>query len=459
VFQFNTLVNRTEQKILHQDLKETFMTQASQIEIKPTTAVTGSIQPPGSKSITNRAFICAALADGTTKLIGALDSEDTRMMFQALCDLGIQVEADWDHSEITVHGLAGKIPAEQADLFLANSGTSIRFLTALASLGKGRYRLDGIERMRERPIKDLIEVLNKLGSNVSGELTSDCPPVVVQANELPGGTAEIRGDISSQYLSAIMMAAPYAQNPVHLKLSSILVSQPYIQMTIDVMNAFGGSLEVETDQNKQPLSYLIPKQIYRACDYIIEPDASAASYFFALAAITGGEITVKNLSNDSMQGDIRFVDLLEKMGCEVTFTENSTTVKGGKLTGGEFDMNAISDTVMTLAVVALFAEGPTKITNVGHIRHKETDRIEAVAIELRKLGAQVEETEDSLTITPAKYHAAEIDTYNDHRMAMSFALAGLRIPGVKINDPKCTEKTYPLFFEDLDRLTKDFQLS
>lgn len=421
------------------------------IEIQPCGPIYGSIRPPGSKSITNRALPCAALADGVSTLRGALDSDDTRVMIDCLGRLGINVESSDEGRTLTVNGCGGKIPAREADLFVGNSGTTIRFLTALATLGKGTYRLDGIPRMRERPIGDLIEALEQLGANVRSEKSNGCPPVVIEANGLAGATTSVRGDISSQYLSGLLMAAPYARNGFDIVVDGQLVSQPYVLMTLAVMRSFG---VIVASDGLTRFQIPAPRKYY-AIDYAIEPDASAASYFWAAAAITGGRVTVEGLSKHSLQGDVAFCDCLAQMGCEVQYDKQATTVTGGKLRGVKVDMNAISDTVQTLAAVALFAEGPTIITGVGHIRHKETDRIGDLAREVRKFGATFDELPDGLRITPpAQLPGATIDTYHDHRMAMSLALVGLRVPGVVINDPGCTAKTYPHFFSDLARIAK-----
>jgi 3-phosphoshikimate 1-carboxyvinyltransferase len=367
-------------------------------------------------------------------------------MIDGLGRLGIRCEPRDNGKIINVSGMDGQIPALEADLFCANSGTTIRFLTALAALGHGRFRLDGVERMRARPIADLLDGLNQLGCHAQSENGNGCPPVILHANGLRGGNASLRGNISSQFLSAILMAAPAAVAPVQIAIVGRLVSQPYVRMTMTVMRAFGVSVEASADLRHFATD---APQRYVACEYSIEPDASAASYFWAAAAITGGEVTVSGLLRDSLQGDVAFVDCLQKMGCELRQDADGITVIGRSLRGIDVDMNAISDTVQTLAVVALIAEGPTIIRKVGHIRHKETDRITALATELRKLGARVEEAYDGLTIEPGMPKAVSIDTYNDHRMAMSFALAGLRIPGIRINDPQCVGKTYPAFFDDL----------
>lgn len=410
----------------------------------------GRIRPPGSKSITNRALVCAALAEGASTLTGAQDSEDTRVMIDGLRELGIKIETHDAGQTLSVHGGGGEIPALEAELYCANSGTTLRFLTAMATLGHGSFRLDGVERMRQRPVADLLDALNQLGATVISENANGCPPVVVHANGLPGGTAKIRGDISSQFLSGLLMATPAAKSRVEIEIDGPLVSQPYVHMTLAVMQAFGAEVETTAALDR----FTTRPQTYRGTDYSIEPDASAASYFWAAAAITGGEVTIEGLSPSSLQGDVAFVDCLEQMGCDVRRNADSITVMGGSLRGIETGMNAISDTVQTLAVVALFAAGPTTIHNVAHIRHKETDRIAAVATELRKLGASVIEREGGLTIEPGELRGATIDTYNDHRMAMSFALAGLRVPGVRINNPKCVEKTYPEYFRDVEILTR-----
>ena len=423
------------------------------LKIRPTSApMCARVRPPGSKSLTNRALACAALADGNSTLSGALDSEDTRLMSDGLRRLGIDVNSRDDGRTLIVQGAAGAIPIMHAEVFCGNSGTTIRFMTALATLGHGVYRLDGIERMRERPIGDLLQALNQLGADAMSITGNGCPPVAIRAHGLAGGTAMIRGDISSQFLSALLIAAPNAQSPVELRIDGPLVSQPYVHMTLAVMRAFGCAVEAA---DRLDLFQIAAPTTYRACHYVIEPDASAASYFWAAAAVAGGEVTVDGLTDKSLQGDVKFVDCLELMGCEVHRSAEATTVIGRPLRGIDVDMNAISDTVQTLAVVALFADGRTTIRNVAHVRHKETDRLAALAVELRKLGAEVDERADGLTITPRRLQAATIDTYNDHRMAMSFAIAGLRVSGLRINNPSCVAKTYPRFFDDLSAVTQE----
>ncbi len=418
------------------------------MEILPGGTIQGSIRPPGSKSITNRALLCAALADGESQLISALDSEDTQVMVAALQQLGVIVKQDSQSATIRVQGCGGRFPAASADLYVANSGTTARFLTAALAAASGKYQIDGVPRMRERPIQDLLDALNQLGANAHSASANGCPPVLLQGRGMPGGEATVAGDISSQFLSGLLLAAPYAQREVRLRVEGELVSRPYVDMTLTVMKSFGVHV---TCPNEQSFVIAAP-QHYRGHDYSVEPDASAASYFFAAAAITGGEVTVEGLSKQSLQGDVAFCDCLEQMGCEVRYQDEQITVRGRPLRGIDVDMNAISDTVQTLGAVAVFAHGPTRVRNVGHIRHKETDRIQALANELRKIGAKVEEAADGLTVHPQPLHGADIDTYHDHRMAMSLALVGLVVPGIVIRDPGCTGKTYPQFFQDLERL-------
>jgi 3-phosphoshikimate 1-carboxyvinyltransferase len=445
-----------------------------------------TVRVPGSKSITNRALVLAAL---TAKgfgyaLRGVLRSEDTEVMIDALRALGFRVLTEWPESTILVSSGVDEptIPARKADLFVANSGTSMRFLTALVSLGHGRYRLDGIPRMRERPIEDLLDALRQLGVDARSENNNGCPPVVVASDGLKGSDllnpnkARIRGNISSQFLSGLLMVAPFAQGRVNLIVDGPLVSRPYVEMTLRMLHSwdlsvmelwgdeeaefsFWGRDEATRSQRaadyKRALVFregFDPRRQHWACEYQIEPDASAASYFFGAAAISGGCVTVADIPSKSLQGDVRFIEVLEEMGCTLVRGDSGITVHGGPLHGIDVDMNDISDTVMTLAAVACFAEGPTTIRNVAHIRHKETDRLAALATELRRVGAEVEEFADGLTITPRPLHGAEIETYNDHRMAMSMALIGLRVPGIVIKNPGCVAKTYPHFFSDLERL-------
>jgi 3-phosphoshikimate 1-carboxyvinyltransferase len=405
---------------------------------------------PGSKSITNRALLIAALADGESVLTGALFSDDTRYMAEALAALGIAVVADEAAEQFTVHGLNGQFPATAADLFVGNSGTTMRFLTAAVALGHGRYRVDGIPRMRQRPIQPLIDALNELGGNVTSEEGTGCPPVVVEANGLRGGHVAVAGDTSSQYFTALQIAGPYAEQGIEIEVLGDLVSKPYLLITASVMEAFGVSAEIDVEHWKR--LRIAPGQRYRARNYQIEPDASNASYFFAAAAVTGGRVHVDGLGSGSAQGDLHFIDVLKQMGARVTIAEDHVEVVGppvGQLRGVDVDMNAISDTAQTLAAIAPFANGPTTIRGVEHMRHKETDRVSALATELRRLGQAVEERPDGLIIHPAPIQPASIETYDDHRMAMSFSITALRAPGIRILDPGCVAKTFPAFFERL----------
>ncbi len=422
------------------------------IEIQPVRKpVRGSIRPPGSKSLTNRALVLAALARGRSLLHGVLDSRDTQVMIESLRRLGLTVDQDLAARTIRIDGCGGVIPAAGAELYLENSGTSIRFLTAMCALGQGTFQLDGNARMRERPIAPLVEALERAGVRITCELGTGCPPVRIEAAGLGGGPIAVDGNLSSQYLSALLMAAPGAQSDVTLQVRGELVSRPYVEMTIANMRQFGAEVS-----EPRPNEFVIRAKAYQASDYDIEPDASAASYFFGVAAVTGGEVTVEGLTKDALQGDVQFVEALRQMGCGVEYGPRTITVRGTeKLRGVDIDMNAISDTAQTLACVAPFADGPTRIRGVAHMRLKETDRVTAVVTELRRLGLTVEEHEDGMTIEPGPVRPETVHTYDDHRMAMSFSLIGLRAAGIRIADPGCTAKTYPEYFVDLDRLCRE----
>jgi len=424
------------------------------IDIIPLThPIDATVVIPGSKSITNRALLIAALAHGDSTLTGALFSDDTRYMAAALQALGIPVAADEPTATFHVHGRGGTFPAETADLFVGNSGTSMRFLVAALPLGRGAYRIDGILRMRQRPIAPLLDALTDLGADARSEHATGCPPVLVQAAGLPGGHTAVPGDASSQYFSALLLAAPYAKHGVHIDAIGDLVSKPYMPMTTSVMAAFG--VETDLDTTTWRTMSVRPGQHYTGRPYHIEPDASNASYFFAAAAVTGGRIRVDGLGTTSTQGDLHFVHALESMGCHVVVADNYTEIVGppaGKLRAVDLDMNPISDTAQTLAAIAPFADGPVTIRGVAHARLKETDRVAALATELRRLGQHVTERPDGLTITPAPISPANINTYDDHRMAMSFAIAALRAPGIRIADPSCVAKTFPDFFHRLSTL-------
>lgn len=417
------------------------------IEIIPTNKINATVKVPGSKSYTNRALIAASLAKGKSVIKNALLSEDTQLMTTCLEEIGISVKSIPEDNSLIVRGCVGTIPAKEANLFAGNAGTVVRFMTAVLTLGKGSYEIDGVERMRNRPIQELLDGLNQLGADVISKENTGCPPVVINSCGLKGGTIRVMGNVSSQYISAILLAAPYANNDVRMIITDDLVSKKYVDMTIEVMNRFG--VNVKRDAYKE--FYVKSGQNYKGCEYIVEPDASSASYFFAAAAITGGKVRVEGLGEKSLQGDASFVDILGKMGCITRKNGDWLEVEGGKLKGIDIDMNDTPDVVQTLVAVAVFAEGKTRIKNVKNLRYKETDRINALVNELEKIGVKVKEYEDGLEIEPVAPHSAEISTYNDHRMAMSFALIGLRTRGIKIKNPECVDKTFPDFFERLGK--------
>ena len=407
-----------------------------------------TVRVPGSKSLTNRALLIAALANGTTRISNALFSDDSKYFANALKTLGFDIQLDEPNQEMTVTGLDGKIPATKAELFIGNAGTAARFLSAFLTLGNGEYVLDGDARMRERPIGDLIDALHQLG--VELEATNNCPPVEIFAKGLLGGKTKIAGNISSQFLSALLMVSPYAKSLIEIEVATELNSKPYVDMTIAIMQEFG--VEIERDRYKRftirPTSYL-PHTTYQ-----IESDASAASYFFAAPAICGGTVRVENIGRRSKQGDIAFLDILEQMGCTVKEGENFIEVTSMQnLQGIEVDMRDIPDTAQTLAAIAPFASSPTRIRGIASARLKETDRVYATCTELTRLGVRVDEHEDGMTIYPCdEIQPATIQTYNDHRTAMAFSLIGLRVDGITIENPSCVSKTFPNFFEVLDSL-------
>lgn len=424
------------------------MTYPSEITIRPISRpMDRTICLPGSKSLTNRALLVAALARGTSVLSGILIADDTRLMVDALVMLGVHVEVDVARRRAVVQGVGGFFPNSDAELECGNAGTVIRFLTAACAASVGEFRLDGSPRLRERPIGELVNALRDLGAAVRYDGEDGRCPLAVSGKGLRGGQVTFERPISSQFVSAVLLAAPRAANDVMIRVEGGLLSAPYVRMTLDVMRAFG--VEVIDDTMT---SFIVPApQAYQALEYLIEPDASAASYFLAAAALTGGRVTVEGLGQRSAQGDIGFVNVLEQMGCAVEQGDRHTTVRGpadGRLRGVSVDLGDMPDVAQTLAVLAAFAEGPTQIRNVGNLRVKETDRLFAVSRELARLGVETEVTEDSIVIRPTRSPvAAIIETYDDHRMAMSFALAGLRVDGVVIKNPGCVSKTFPEFFE------------
>jgi 3-phosphoshikimate 1-carboxyvinyltransferase len=416
------------------------------IEIKPLDHFDTVITIPGSKSYTHRAFILSALANGKSVLINALHSEDTEYTVQGLIKFGVPIF--WEGDVAHVFGKGGELKSTAEEIFVGNSGTSMRFLTALSALKNGRTLLDGSERMRRRPIKDLLNGLKELGVRAYSQEENGYPPVIVDSRGLEGGTAKIKGEESSQFLSALLMVAPYSQKNVCLEVTGHLVSKPYVDITLDIMSTFG--VEVQNESNH---SFLIRAgQSYLPQKYRIDGDASNASYFFSAAAISRGRLRVENFNPASLQGDKDFLNILKKMGCEVILREGGVEVRGQDLQGIEIDMNRTPDLVPTLAVTAAFAQGKTVIKNIGHLHLKESDRIQALTVELSKMGIQVEEGEDWLRIEGGKAHGAEIESYHDHRIAMSFAIAGLVVPGIKINGEQCVDKSFPGFWEKLKEL-------
>jgi 3-phosphoshikimate 1-carboxyvinyltransferase len=413
-----------------------------------------SMTPPGSKSLTNRALILAALTDGISDVSNVLVADDTRVMIDALGALGFSLEQQ--DTTFRIGGRGGTIPLRSAQLFCGNSGTSIRFLTALVSLGRGVYTLDGIERMRQRPIGALVDMLTTLGVRCEYLGQHGFPPVKVLADGLPGGTAEFGREMSSQFLSAALMVSPFARHEVRVSLASQQTSWPYVAMTMQLMEHFGIRPELTCDPNSsKPTQISVPRGHYRPTSYSVEPDASNASYFLALAAIhPGATVTIQGLGKNSLQGDVGFADVLHVMGAGLTFGPDFITITGTeRFDGIDVDLADMPDTAQTLAVASLFARGSTTIRGLQTLRVKETDRLSALATELAKLGASVTVDDSSIAITPPNtLRSAGIDTYNDHRMAMSFALAGTKRGGVTIRDIECVNKTYPDFFADLERV-------
>ncbi len=402
------------------------------------------VRIPGSKSYTNRALLLAALAKGESVLRNALFSDDTHWMIEALAELGVEIQADKAARTLTIRsqGKPTRLPSEP--LYCGNAGTAIRFLTPFCALGEGEVILTGNARMQERPIHDLLEGMRGLGVEVEDIHGTGCPPIRIRGGGMRGGKCRIDGTRSSQYFSALLLSAARMKEGLEIEIEGDLVSKPYIDMTLAILRRFG----IESvNQNYQHLS--VPAgQEPQAAAVMIEGDASAATYFLALAAIGRTTVRVHPLPEDTCQGDAEFARILSRMGCRQQHKGEFIEVRGGELHGIEADLNAMSDTAQTLAAVALFAEGSTTIRNIANARIKETDRIAAIAREITRLGGTVEEYPDGLTIHPASaYHAADIETYDDHRMAMSFAVTALRIPGIGILNPGCVTKTFPEFFE------------
>jgi len=418
--------------------------------------VQGSLPAPPSKSATQRSLIAAALAAGRSRLCHPLLADDSRHLIACLNEVGIQTRLSGPEEApvVEVEGHGGRIPAARAEVYVGNAGTAMRFLTAMLALGRGEYTIDGDERMRKRPIEDLLAALRALGGRAESLRGNGCPPVRVGGPGLRGGPARLRGGTSSQYLSAILLAAPLAPDGVEVEIEGPLVSRPYVDLTIDVMRRFGVDVETAPDGPEPVRFHVPPGRPYRASDLEIEGDYSSASYFFAAAAVTAGRVKVERLEPGSRQGDAQFVRLLQRMGCRVESGDDWVAVEGtGSLQGIDADCRAMPDIVPTLAVVALFANGPTRITGVPHLKFKESDRIAGVAEEINRMGGDAAPAPDGLTIVPRPLHGARIETYLDHRMAMAFAVAGLRVPGVVVSNPACVSKSFPEFWDLFDRLT------
>jgi len=416
------------------------------LTLSPTSVVNGTVNLPGSKSLSNRALLLAALANGETTIKNLLDSDDIRHMLNALKSLNINYSLSDDRTECVLTGNGGPLNFDGAcELFLGNAGTAMRPLCAALCLGQGQFTLTGEPRMSERPIDSLVESLRDMGCDISYHDFEGFPPVTIKGTGLNGGKVKIDGSVSSQFLTAFLMAAPLASADIEIEIVGELVSKPYIEITLDLIAKFGVTVKHENLQQfsiKGGQTYQSPGIVH------VEGDASSASYFLAAAAIKGGSVTVTGVGSESVQGDKHFADVLEAMGATVQWHAHAITVTGAALTGVDLDMNHIPDAAMTIATTALFAKGPTSIRNIYNWRVKETDRLAAMATELRKVGATVEEGHDFITITPPQQiiHAA-IDTYNDHRIAMCFSLVSLSDTSVTINDPGCTAKTFPNYFE------------
>lgn len=403
------------------------------------------IEAPPSKSCTQRALVIAALAKGNSLIKNPLFSDDTSYMISALNQLGARI--DKKGNNLVVYGSDGKLkPADR--IFVGNAGTAMRFLTTLASLADGETTITGDKRMQQRPIKDLLDALHQIG--IRSESSNGCPPVKIYGGTFNGGNIKLKGSTSSQYLSSILMSAPYAKKGVTINIVGGLASKPYADITLDIMKNFG----VNADNSNYKRFTVKNGKKYMSKSYSVEGDASSASYFFAAAAITKGKIRVKNINPNSKQGDIKFVEVLKKMGCGVKMGTNFIEVEGHSLKSVDVDMNDMPDTVPTLAVTSLFADSTTTIRNVPNLRFKETDRLKALAFELRKIGANVEEMQDGLKIKRKRLQKAIIETYNDHRMAMSFAVAGLVISGIRIKNPSCVNKSFPDFWKRFDAVYK-----
>ena len=413
--------------------------------LEPIQNISGELHLPGSKSLSNRLLLLSAVSKGQTEVYNILDSDDTSHMLNALNSLGIKYDISDDKTTCLIEGTGGPFSAPATDLYLGNAGTAVRPLCAVLCAGSGNHTIRGDQRMYERPIKDLVDALRQLGSNIEYLGNDGFPPLRINAHGIKGGQVSIKGNISSQYLTAMLLTSPLSQSPIQINVVGELVSKPYIDMTLSVMKKFGVNV-VNNNYQSFVISgseqYISPKTI------LVEGDASSASYFMAAAAIGGGPIRLRGVGSGSIQGDVQVTEVLHQMGAKVTMGTDWIEVERNTLSGVDLDLNHIPDAAMTIATTALFADGPTTIRNIGNWRVKETDRLSAMATELRKVGAEVIEGQDYLKITPPpKILPATIDTYNDHRIAMCFSLAALGDAPITINDPGCVSKTFPEYFE------------
>ncbi|MBF0102587.1 MAG: 3-phosphoshikimate 1-carboxyvinyltransferase [Desulfobacterales bacterium] len=412
-------------------------------EIQPIQSpIQAEVTVPGSKSYTHRTFIAAALSNGDCTILNSLKSEDTEYTLHTLNQLGIHIEEKENH--VFIRGGYGQFSECNNPIFLGNSGTSMRLLAGIGALGKGDYTFTGSPRLCERPIQDLLDALNQLGVSAYALHKNGCPPLIVSGKPLQGGSITLNCTKSSQYLSAMLLIAPCTQNGLEIQVQPGLVSKPYVDMTLDIMRCFG----IQYERDRYDRFFVPGKQTYQAGTYTVEPDCSQAGYFWAAAAVTGGKVKVLGVTKNSKQGDVRLVEVFEKMGCNITHSSDGITVEGGQLKSIRVDMSDMPDMVPTLAVVSAFAKGTTTIENVAHLTVKESNRLDSVATELRKMGIHADATADAIQIeggTPKGN--VDIETYNDHRMAMCFAVAGLKVPHIRIQNPKCVQKSFPNFFE------------
>jgi 3-phosphoshikimate 1-carboxyvinyltransferase len=413
-------------------------------QIRPVRSIDLQMEMPPSKSYTNRALIAASLAEGPSMLVRPSKSEDSMLLVRALRQFGVTI--DEQPGRFAVAGTGGELLVPPGEIDVGNAGTAMRFLTTFASIVRGETVITGDENMRRRTLQGLLDALKAAGVRTTSQ--AGFPPVKIHGGSFAGGSVGIDAAVSSQFISSILLSSPYAKHPVALHARGKISSLPYVTMTLHVMRSFGAGVDTAEFSHFR----VDNTQKYIGQEFTIEGDASAATYFLASAAITGGHVVIANLSTESLQGDIRFLGLLGEMGCRIAKRDDAIELHGGRLRGIEVDMNEIPDSVPALAVVAAFAEGPTSIIDVEHLKHKETNRLAALATELTRLGARVDLHEDGLTIHPKPLKGAAIETYNDHRMAMSFAVAGLRVTGISITNPGCVGKSFPTFWDEFEKL-------